>query len=499
MALYWHLLIIFILLIILIAIQPIITTKKINSVNWNNKSYYYPKALESPIHSEVEKFLNLDKDQYMRIYLSRYPNCDKLILSQIFNYRPTYIQWAGNDLFPVINNGKHQMFVIETNSSPSGQKSLPPSEPMSTYKNLIKDTFIPLINNSKLPAGYIAVLYDTNEMEILGYAQMIKNLTGENVYVCDLSNKNNIDSLTYVDNILHIRENSGQWIPIRAAFRYVTQKPWKIIPFKCKTLIFNPIEVCFAGGRNKQIAAIAYLELNKQLHKSNLQINYPKTMININKQQMPDLIKNVYNGSAVIKVPYSNKGQGVYTILNSNDLDEFLNINHEYDNFIVQSLIGSQYMNLKNNLYHRGTLPDINGSRYIYDIRMLCAYNNNKREIRPISLYSRKAVSPFIKNNAPNKTAKSWDILGTNLSYKNKHGIWTTDKDRLITMSTKEFEQLNINLTDLVDGYVQTVLSMIAIDEMAIKIFKDSNYRQMLCKLNPDPVLLSEIMQINFL
>ena len=41
------------------------------------------------------------------------------------------------------------------------------------------------------------------------------------------------------------------WAPVRACLRYVTQRPWNRIPPITRTLIFNPVLACLAGGRNK--------------------------------------------------------------------------------------------------------------------------------------------------------------------------------------------------------------------------------------------------------
>ncbi len=41
------------------------------------------------------------------------------------------------------------------------------------------------------------------------------------------------------------------WERVRAAIRYVTQKPWNRIPPITRTLIYNPVLACLAGGRNK--------------------------------------------------------------------------------------------------------------------------------------------------------------------------------------------------------------------------------------------------------
>ena len=50
----------------------------------------------------------------------------------------------------------------------------------------------------------------------------------------------------------HAHGGGGQtWERVRAVIRYVTQKPWNRIPPITRTLIYNPVLACLAGGRNK--------------------------------------------------------------------------------------------------------------------------------------------------------------------------------------------------------------------------------------------------------
>ena len=83
-----------------------------------------------------------------------------------------------------------------------------------------------------------------------------------------------------------------------------------------------------------------------------------------------------FGGVAVIKNPYSNAGQGVWTVTNDKDWEEFCNdpAAQDYDKFIVQSLIGnSEWSSLttKGKLYHVGTIPNKNNRTYAADIRMM--------------------------------------------------------------------------------------------------------------------------------
>ena len=83
--------------------------------------------------------------------------------------------------------------------------------------------------------------------------------------------------------------------------------------------------------------------------------------------------------------------------------------------------------------------------------------------VLPCAIYSRKAKAPLEKNFSGN----SWDILGTNLSIKTGPNQWDSDTNRLMLMDRKDFNTLGIGTDDLIQAYIQTVLTIIAIDRMA--------------------------------
>ena len=62
-------------------------------------------------------------------------------------------------------------------------------------------------------------------------------------------------------------------------------------------------------------------------------------------------------------------------------------------------------------------------------------------------------------------------------------------------MDRRDFNKLGIGLDDLIEAYIQTVLSMVAIDKMAQTLFnKQGKFRMRLFQsLNDDPGLLHEI------
>ena len=90
-------------------------------------------------------------------------------------------------------------------------------------------------------------------------------------------------------------------------------------------------------------------------------------------------------------------------------------------------------------------------------------------------------------------------MLGTNLSYKNEDGSWNSDTNRLVLMDRRDFNKLGLGLDDLVEGYIQTVLSTIAIDKMCLNLMgTKGKFKMRLFKsLNNDETLLQEIIKGN--
>jgi hypothetical protein len=85
----------------------------------------------------------------------------------------------------------------------------------------------------------------------------------------------------------------------------------------------NQIISCLAGGRNKMMASRAYDFYNSEIVDTGLSIKTPETINNVTLGEVPLWIRSM-GGHAVLKVPYSNAGQGVYTITNKNELNDFL-------------------------------------------------------------------------------------------------------------------------------------------------------------------------------
>ena len=463
------------------------------------EDHWYPKALNATIHPMVAFFLNLSKERIVERYCHLNPQVDRAYLTNILSYKPKHFRWAGADLIHVTTEqGKKQMVVIENNSCPSGQKSMPlldDNDELGGYRKLIKETFIPTLKGQrKIEDGVMAVLYDKNPMEASGYAATIAELLNEDVYYIYFPKEGYSDYLRYKDDILQIKTTEGEWKNIRAAFRYVTQKPWTRIPIVCKTKILNPILACIAGGRNKAIAAKAYEFYNAELEGTGLSINMPETIWDVSQNEVPMWVKKM-GGHAVVKIPYSNAGQGVFTIVSQQELDNFMAMEFDYDQFIVQSLIGNYQWSSnssKGKYFHVGTIPNRKGETFVNDLRVMV--NATADGIKPLCVYSRKAKDPLLNELAPD--TNSWDMLGTNLSVKEGEASWGSDTNRLMLMDRRDFNKIGIGLDDLIEGYIQTVLSMIAIDNMAVNLMNSSGkFRKKLFKsLNDDDGLINEIL-----
>jgi hypothetical protein len=458
-------------------------------------NHFYPRALNAQLHPLVRFFMMLSKERIVQRYTHLHPRVVPEQLAEILAYQPKFFRWSGADLFHVTTEaGNRQMVVIETNSCPSGNKSMPitsEDQEEGGYRTLMETAFLPLLAKRGLPKGGLAVIYDKNSTEVHGYASALADLTKEKVWVAPLKAGQSDPPAVFEDGILRVRDEDGNWHPIRAAMRYVTQTPWSRIPIASKTLVFNPVIACLAGGRNKLIAAKAYDFYNAELMPCGLEILAPETVRDVRKEEIP-LWVNRFGGNAVVKIPYSNAGVGVFTIIGERELDEFMQTEQKYDQFIVQALIGNHgwsSMTRRGRLYQVGTVPNKRGEIFVADLRMMiCA---GKDGFRPLAIYGRRARTPMPQERYD---GSSWDVLGTNLSAKTEDG-WATDADRLMLMDRRDYNQLGLGLDDLIEGYIQTVLSTIAIDKLAATLIskKGTLRRKLFRSLNDDPRLLEEL------
>ena len=462
------------------------------------KGHYYPRVLHAQVHPLVSFFLRMTTKQIIHRYCHLNPKVDPSRLRSVLEHRTEQLTWAGADLFyTTTDTGARRMVVLETNSCPSGNKSMPmltDDDEQGGYRRLLEYSFLPRLKKRGLPKGGLAVLYDKNSIEASGYAATLADLCGETVYLVPLPQGRTDVPARFTAGVPELRPESGQWLAIRAAFRYVTQRPWTRIPVRTKTLMFNPVLGCLAGGRNKMMAAKAYEFFNAELSGTGLSIRTPETIRDVRWEEIPLWVRR-FGGYAVVKNPYSNAGQGVWTLSSEEDLQKFLELEHDYDRFIVQGLIGNSGWTSKHEgsrFYHVGTMPDRQGKIYVADLRMMVT--SGPQGFRPISIYARRAVAPLTEDP---KSADSWAMLGTNLSTKSASGGWDADTDRLILMDRKDFNRLGLGPDDLLEAYIQSVLSVLAIDQMARKLTtsKGGLSRRLFKSMNDDSKLMSEILK----
>lgn len=469
---------------------------RVSPDSFETREHFYPRVLNARIHPMVQHFLSLGNDRIADRYIHLHPEVDPQAVYDVLAHRTQYFRWGGADLFPATtHDGVRRIIVIETNSCPSGQKSMPfgdDAQEQSGYRTLLERTFVPLLKR-RLPKGDLAVLYDKNEMETSGYAAMLADITGEPVWLVPCFQDDEDLPVRFVEGVMEIRTPEGDWEPIRAAFRYVTQRPWNRIPSLTRTAILNPVIVCLSGGRNKLMAAKAYDFYNAELQPTGLMIRTPETIWDVAKNEVPLWVQRM-GGIAVVKDPYSNAGQGVYTLTNARELAEFMALEFRFDRFIVQSLVGNSgwsSQTKQGRFYHLGTLPDRRQAIYVADLRMMIGVGPDGHY--PVAIYARRARKPLTAKLDPSEA--SWDMLGTNLSVKHADGSWGSESERLMLMDSRDFNQLGIGLDDLIEGYLQTVLSVIAIDNLAQQLItqKGSLRRRLFASLNPDPAFVSDI------
>lgn len=460
-------------------------------------AHYYPRVLNAHLHPLVQFFRGLGNEQLAARYCHLHPEADRDAVHELLSARMRYLKWAGADLFhATTDRGVRRNIVIETNSSPSGQKSMPFDDALEQggYQRLIERTFVPLLRRRALPAGELAVIADKNPMETKGYAATIADAVGEPVHWVRWMADDPDPSARFDDGVLHVRID-GDWRPIRAAFRYVTQRPWTRIPPLCRTALLNPVVACLAGGRNKLVAAKAYDLLNAELEGSGLAVRTPETIWDVHKREVPMWVERM-GGVAVVKVPYANAGQGVYTITNPAELAAFMADEHEYGLFIVQGLVGNAAWSSRNRagrFYHVGTVPNRRGEIFAADLRFMIG--SSPDGFYPLAIYSRKARKPLAATLEAG--ADSWEMLGTNLSVKDADGSWRTEPERLLLMDSRDFNRLGVGLDDLTEAYLQTVLATTAIDRMAQRLVtqKGAFRYKFFASLNDDAALNEEIFR----
>lgn len=466
--------------------------------SFETAAHYYPRVPNARLHPLVRFFLGLGNQRIAERYCHLHPEASLDAVRAALAQTPRFLRWAGADLFHVTTDqGVRRNVIIEVNSSPSGQKSMPlrdDDDDMGGYRTLLERSFLPMLKRRSLPRGRLAVLWDKNEIETSGYAAALAELTGEDVLLVPCPAEGSERFLRCSSGILEANTPQG-WVPLRAAFRYVTQRPWTRIPPVSRTAVLNPVVACLAGGRNKLLAAKAYDLKNAALADSGLSIRTPETIWDVGLREVPLWVERM-GGVAVVKDPYSNAGQGVWTIASTWELDAFMAYPHRYDRFIVQALIGnSAWSSLTRGrrYYHVGTVPNRRGEIYVADLRFMVG--SGPQGFYPLAVYARRARTPLAASLDSGQD--TWSMLGTNLSVKRPDGSFTTEPARLMLVDSRDFNQLGLGLDDLTEAYIQSVLAATAIDEMAQRLVTQRGvFRHKLFRsLVPDDALAQEILR----
>lgn len=473
---------------------PEIPDGLIHPGSWMTSRHFYPRVPNAQLHPLVRFFMTMGNTRIAERYAHLHPEANRDAVHALLATQTDWFRWSGADLFHTTDErGVRRMVIIETNSSPSGQKSMPlldDAQDQAGYRRLLSRTFLPLLQRRGLPAGGLAVLWDKNPMEVGGYAAVLADLTDEPVHIVYVDPEG--ASIRWDDGVLHV-QHEGAWTPIRAAFRYVTQRPWSLMPAAPRTAMLNPAIACLAGGRNKLVAAKAYEMFNARMADDGLIIRTPETVPGVPRAEVPMVVERM-GGVAVVKVPYSNAGQGVATVTSPQELEAFLDKEQHYDRCLVQALIGNvgwSSRSREGKLYHVGTVPNPRNELYVADLRLMVG--SSPEGFYPVAMCARRARKPLTYERPEPGT--TWDMLGTNLSVKLPDGSWTTEPDRLILMDTRDFNRMGIGLDDLIEGYMQTVMATVAIDQMADSLVttKGRFRRRFFGSLNPDDALLEEL------
>jgi hypothetical protein len=165
---------------------------------------HYPRVCNAAQHPVVSQFMSLSRSAMIARYCALHPDVTEASLSSVLRHVPQHFRWAGCDLF--VCGPRRRTLVVETNSCPSGQKSLPfkDGDELNGYGRLMRSAFRSLLPGALAAAaegaagaeaggssggGVYAVLYDKNEMEARGYAGALAELTGENVETSALFRK----------------------------------------------------------------------------------------------------------------------------------------------------------------------------------------------------------------------------------------------------------------------------------------------------------------------
>lgn len=185
--------------------------KVVNQGEFEAERHYYPRVLNANIHPLVASFFSLGNKRILARYTHLNPQVNQEVLKNLLAYSPKYFHWAGSDLFNVTTaNGQRQMIVVETNSCPSGQKSMPlldeSGEDHGGYAKVIEHSAMELITKTDPAVGALAVVYDKNPMEAVGYAEVLADVLKEKVWLVEFYKNDPSPPVRWEDGLMYIRD-----------------------------------------------------------------------------------------------------------------------------------------------------------------------------------------------------------------------------------------------------------------------------------------------------
>lgn len=91
--------------------------------SYDPNASHYPRVCNASQHPVVAQFMSMSRSAMIARYCTLHPEVAEGDLSAVLRKQPAHFKWAGCDLF--VTGPSRRVCVVETNSCPSGQKSLP--------------------------------------------------------------------------------------------------------------------------------------------------------------------------------------------------------------------------------------------------------------------------------------------------------------------------------------------------------------------------------------
>ncbi|CAJ0908714.1 2438_t:CDS:2 [Entrophospora sp. SA101] len=169
--------------------------------------HFYPRVLNATIHPLVASFFQLGNERIIARYTHLNPRVSLNALTNLLSrYKPKHFRWAGTDLFNVTTvNGQRQMIIVETNSCPSGQKSMPllsETDEYGGYRVVIESAFKEAVEKADPSLGDLAVICDKNLMETSGYATALAEVMQERVWFVQYYDDDEDPPVKWIDRVI---------------------------------------------------------------------------------------------------------------------------------------------------------------------------------------------------------------------------------------------------------------------------------------------------------